>query len=176
MWYFDDHELKHLSGYFPYNSGHLNIKNKTYSKRKIWNYILGSPHSSWFSISPGRVVSYEHTALSGYFPYNPGHFIKKLINRQKQGMKLYLGVTTFKSSGYLPRNSYIVSHHIWVDIFPIACILAKSSLILTLNERRFDLSFSWVPLLFWQSWGVSIEPKYVTTHPPPIQKQQWHSS
>jgi hypothetical protein len=42
-------------------------------------------------------------------------------------MKLYFGVTTFKSSGYLPRNICIMSHHIWVDISPIACIQAKSN-------------------------------------------------
>jgi hypothetical protein len=41
-------------------------------------------------------------------------------------MKLYFGVTTFKSSGYLPRKSYIMSNYNWVDISPIACILAKS--------------------------------------------------
>ena len=86
-------------------------------------------------------------------------------------MKLYFEVTTFKSSGYIPRKSYIMSHHIWVDISPIACILAKSSL--TLNEWRFNLSFSWVSyFLFWRSWGVSVEPNYyVATQPPSIQKQ-----
>jgi hypothetical protein len=54
-------------------------------------------------------------------------------------MKLHLWVTTFKSSGYLPRKSYIMSNHIWEDISPIACILAKSSLTLTLNEWRLQL-------------------------------------
>jgi hypothetical protein len=44
-----------------------------------------------------------------------------------------------------------MSHHIWVDISPIACILAKSSLTLTLNEWMFDLSFSWVSLLFFKA-------------------------
>ena len=29
--------------------------------------------------------------------------------------------------------------------------------------------------LFLNSWRVSIVPYYVTTHPPAIQKQHWHS-
>jgi hypothetical protein len=49
----------HLSGYFPYNSGHV-IKNRTYNKSKIWNYISGSPHSSQVVISPGKVISRAH--------------------------------------------------------------------------------------------------------------------
>jgi hypothetical protein len=51
----------------------------------------------------------------------------------------------------------------------------KSSLILTLNEWRFNLSFSWVSLLFLNGWRVSVVPYYVTTHPPAIQKQHWPS-
>jgi hypothetical protein len=49
---------------------------------------------------------------------------------------------------------------------------SKSSL--TLNEWRFNLSFSWVSVLFLNSWRVSVVPHYVTTHPPAIQKQHWH--
>jgi hypothetical protein len=62
-------------------------------------------------------------------------------------MKLYFGVTTFRSSGYLPRKSYITSHHIWVDISP-----------------RFDLSFSWMSLLFLQSKEVSVELSLLRRH------------
>jgi hypothetical protein len=45
----------------------------------------------------------------------------------------------------------------------------------TLNEWRFNLSFSWVLMLFLNSWRASVIPYYVTTHPPAIQKQHWHS-
>jgi hypothetical protein len=41
----------------------------------------------------------------------------------------------------------------------------------TLNEWKFNLSFSRVSLLFFNSWRVSVVPYYVTTHPPAIQKQ-----
>jgi hypothetical protein len=50
---------------------------------------------------------------------------------------------------------------------------SKSSL--TLNEWRFNLSFSWAPTLFLNSWSASVIPYYVTAHPPAIQKQHWHS-
>ena len=30
-------------------------------------------------------------------------------------------------------------------------------------------------MLFLNSWRVSVVPYYVTTHPPAIQKQHWHS-
>ena len=43
----------------------------------------------------------------------------------------------------------------------------KSSL--TLNEWKFNLSFSRVSLLFLNSWRVSVVPYYVTTHPPAVQ-------
>ena len=46
---------------------------------------------------------------------------------------------------------------------------SKSSL--TLNEWKFNLSFSRVSLLFLNSWRVSVVPYYVTTHSPVIQKQ-----
>ena len=46
---------------------------------------------------------------------------------------------------------------------------SKSSL--TLNEWKFNLSFSRVSLLFLSSWRASVIPYYVTTHPPAIQKQ-----
>jgi hypothetical protein len=50
------------------------------------------------------------------------------------------------------------------------------TLTLTLNESwRFNLSFYWVSMLFLNSWRVSDVPYYVTTHPPAIQKQHWHS-
>jgi hypothetical protein len=45
----------------------------------------------------------------------------------------------------------------------------------TLNEWRFNLSFSWVLMLFLNSWRVSVVPYSATTHPPAIQKQHWHS-
>jgi hypothetical protein len=46
----------------------------------------------------------------------------------------------------------------------------KSSL--TLNEWKFNLSFSQVSLLFLNSWRInSVVPYYATTHPPAIQKQ-----
>jgi hypothetical protein len=51
---------------------------------------------------------------------------------------------------------------------------SKSSL--TLTEWRFNLSFSWVSMLFLNSWRASVMPYSVTTHPPAIQKlQHWHS-
>jgi hypothetical protein len=52
---------------------------------------------------------------------------------------------------------------------------SKSSLTLTLNEWKFNLSFSRVSLLFLNSWRVSVVPYYVTTHPLAILKQHWHS-
>jgi ribosomal protein S10 len=36
----------------------------------------------------------------------------------------------------------------------------------TLNEWRFNLSFSRVSLMFLKSWRASVIPYYVTTHPP----------
>jgi hypothetical protein len=55
------------------------------------------------------------------------------------------------------------------------CSYSKSSLTLTLNEWRFNLSFSCVSILFWiAGWLVSYVPYYVSTHPPAIQKQHWH--
>ena len=48
---------------------------------------------------------------------------------------------------------------------------SKSSLTPTLNEWMFNLSFSWVLMLFLNSWRASVIPYYVTTHPPAIQKQ-----
>jgi hypothetical protein len=52
-------------------------------------------------------------------------------------------------------------------------LYSKSSL--TLKEWRFNLSFSWVSVLFLNSWRVSIVTYYVTTHATAIQKQHWHS-
>ena len=46
---------------------------------------------------------------------------------------------------------------------------SKSSLSLTFNEWKFNLSFSRVSLLFLNSWRASVIPYYVTTHPPAIQ-------
>jgi hypothetical protein len=48
---------------------------------------------------------------------------------------------------------------------------SKSSLTLTLNEWRFNLSLSRVSLLFLNSWRASVVPYNVTAHPPAIQKQ-----
>jgi hypothetical protein len=50
---------------------------------------------------------------------------------------------------------------------------SKSSL--TLNEWKFNLSFARVLLLFLNSWRASFVRYYVITHPPAIQKQDWHS-
>jgi hypothetical protein len=62
--------------------------------------------------------------------------------------------------------------------FPLARTLlrlySKSSL--TLNEWRFNLSFSWVSMLFLNSQRVSSHRVRYNTNPPTIQKQQWHSS
>jgi hypothetical protein len=58
---------------------------------------------------------------------------------------------------------------VWTYIRPYS----KSSL--TLNEWKFNLSFSRVSLLFLNSWRVSVIPYHVTTHLPAIQKQHWHS-
>jgi hypothetical protein len=52
---------------------------------------------------------------------------------------------------------------------------SKSSLILTLNEWRFNLSFPWVSMQFLNSWRVSSHIVSYDTSPPAIQKQQWHS-
>ena len=46
---------------------------------------------------------------------------------------------------------------------------SKSSL--TLNEWRFNLSFSQVSLLVFNSWRISVVPYYVATYPPAIHKQ-----
>jgi hypothetical protein len=58
---------------------------------------------------------------------------------------------------------------IWQVLRPYS----KSSL--TLNEWRFNLSFSWVLMLFLNSWRVSIHIVRYDTNPPAIQKQHWHS-
>jgi hypothetical protein len=54
---------------------------------------------------------------------------------------------------------------------------SKSSLTLTLtlNEWRFNPSFSRVSMLFLNSWRVSSHIVRYDTSPPAIQKQQWHS-
>jgi hypothetical protein len=51
---------------------------------------------------------------------------------------------------------------------------SKSSLALTLNEWRFNLSFSWMSMLFLNSCRVSSHIVRYDTNPPAIQKQQWH--
>jgi hypothetical protein len=48
----------------------------------------------------------------------------------------------------------------------------KSSL--TLNEWRFNLSFSWMSMLFLNSCRVSSHIVRYDTNPPAIQKQHWH--
>jgi hypothetical protein len=40
---------------------------------------------------------------------------------------------------------------------------------------RFDLNFSWVSMLFLNSWRVSSHIVRYDTNPPAIQKQYWHS-
>jgi hypothetical protein len=62
------------------------------------------------------------------------------------------------------RTRYMVIQS-YCDLRPYS----KSSL--TLNEWKFNLSFSRVSLLFLNSWMTSVIPYYVTTHPPAIQKQ-----
>jgi hypothetical protein len=66
---------------------------------------------------------------------------------------------------------YLLSDTPRGKIYP--CILKAYSL--TLNVWRFNLSFSWVSILFLNIWRVSVVPYYVITHPPAIQKQHWHS-
>jgi hypothetical protein len=53
---------------------------------------------------------------------------------------------------------------------------SKSSLTLTLtlNEWRFNLSFSWVSMLFLNSCRVSSHIVRYDTNPTAIQKQNWH--
>jgi hypothetical protein len=50
---------------------------------------------------------------------------------------------------------------------------SKSSL--TLNEWRFNPSFSWVSMLFLNSWRVSSHIVRYDTSAPAIQKQRWRS-
>jgi hypothetical protein len=84
------------------------------------------------------------------------------------------------SSYFLCLSSHILPHaHSNLKIF-ILCIrlqslrpYSKSSL--TLNEWRFNLSFSWMSVLFLNSWRVSSHIVRYDTNPPAIQKQQWHS-
>jgi hypothetical protein len=59
----------------------------------------------------------------------------------------------------------------FADLIEFLRPYSKSSL--TLNEWRFNLSFSWVSMLFLKSWRVSVVPYYVNAHPPAIQKQHW---
>jgi hypothetical protein len=51
---------------------------------------------------------------------------------------------------------------------------SKSSLTLALNEWRFNLSFPWVSMLFFNRWRVSNHIVRYGTNPPAIQKQKWH--
>ena len=55
------------------------------------------------------------------------------------------------------------------EIYKLNARISKNSL--TLNEWKFNLSFSRVSLLFLNSWRASVIPYYMTTHPPAIQKQ-----
>jgi hypothetical protein len=52
---------------------------------------------------------------------------------------------------------------------------SKSSLALTLNEWRFNLSFSWVSMLFLNSWRVSRHIGRYDTSPPAVKNSKWHS-
>jgi hypothetical protein len=52
---------------------------------------------------------------------------------------------------------------------------STSSLTLTLNEWGFNLNFSWVSMLFLNSWRVSRHIVRYDSNPPAIQKQHWHS-
>jgi hypothetical protein len=64
-------------------------------------------------------------------------------------------------------SSFQPSYSILIDYRPYS----KSSLTLTLNEWRFNLSFSWVLMLFSNSWRVSSHRVRYETSPPAIQKQ-----
>jgi hypothetical protein len=66
---------------------------------------------------------------------------------------------------------YYMAHHAESLMKTIKRPYSKSSLTLTLSERKFNLSFSRVSLLFLNSWGANVIPYYVTTHLPAIQKQ-----
>jgi hypothetical protein len=52
-------------------------------------------------------------------------------------------------------------------------LYSKTSL--TLKEWRFNLSFPWVSVLFFNSWRVSSRIVRYDTNPPAIQKHHWHS-
>jgi hypothetical protein len=53
------------------------------------------------------------------------------------------------------------------------CILKAHSH--SLNEWRFNLSFSWVSTLFLNNWSVNSHIVRYDTNPAAIQKQHWHS-
>jgi hypothetical protein len=59
--------------------------------------------------------------------------------------------------------------------FRIQALRPYSKSSLTLIEWKFNLSFSWVSMLFLISWRVSSHIVRYNTNPPAIQKQQWHS-
>jgi hypothetical protein len=64
-----------------YNSGHV-IRNRTYNKCIRYEIIFWGHHIQVKWLSPEEELYHELTTfnLSGYFPYNSGHFIKKLID------------------------------------------------------------------------------------------------
>jgi hypothetical protein len=64
----------------------------------------------------------------------------------------------------------------WIFVYKVEVLrpYSKSSLALTLNKWRFNLSFSWVSMLFLNSCRVSSYIVRYDTNPPAIQKQDWH--
>ena len=78
--------------------------------------------------------------------------------------------SVFKSQNYLfkSQNSFLKCQN---SVFKCQNSRPYSKSSLTLNEWKFNLSFSRVSLLFLNSWRASAIPYYVTTHPPAIQKQ-----
>jgi hypothetical protein len=109
-----------------------------------------------------RLVRFSYFAYSTVFPplkYNASaepKYSHKIHSRSTNINNLWTVTLTYR---YLRPYSKSHSH---------SC---------TLNEWKFNLSFSrLVWLLFLDSsWRVSVVPYYMTTHPPAVQKQHWHS-
>jgi hypothetical protein len=68
---------------------------------------------------------------------------------------------------------YCISVVVKSDTDWLTPVFYKSSL--TLSEWRFNLNFSWVSMLFLNSWRVSSHIVRYDTNPPAIQEQHWHS-
>jgi hypothetical protein len=67
-----------------------------------------------------------------------------------------------------------IINEVWTNS---GCLLipSYSKRSLTLKEWGFNLSFSWMSMLFLNSWRVSSHIVRYDTSPPAIQKQHWHS-